>query len=644
MSICTLATELVLLLAECLDDSSLNGLARACRTLYDLLDPFLYARHAKLGFGKPLTWALMAVRPGTVTRLLDLGMDINSVSLDLGFYTEHSQPLTLAINRWAHAGVIRPRFSLRDVHHLVDVEDRSHISMIRLLLERGALFSVMDARDLFFIAIATGLVEVAHLTLTHGGSLGLAAGKIADAVMAEAALGDLEILRMLLDHGFPVQPGPNSFRQTPLFLAVCKGRVAAARLLLERGSRVQATITSSPLHQVLLEQTVPGSDCLEIVRMLVDHGADVNSCPTSILMAALRRNDDAIIDFLIESGADIHWRNPFGTRWDGPTFLHKAVNGSGGVGPYGILKLAELGVDLEVRDDDGKTALHYAVDNYSDLARLAALLTLPVDIEARTGAGWTAMHLAASRRESPEAIKMLVAAGADINARTTPDGSTPLHLVISRWNAPEFYQELVDAGADINAQRSSDGSSVVHLAVSSWESPDLIEMLVNAGADINLQTSNGSTALHLATHLRRQPIVDALLRLGADAGIQDHDGKTALDIFKDFPRPSRELAKIGKLLLENSDANSTPSQSEATEEKATGGVTIAAKKKALAKKEQSEKTLKMKATVKNEQSEERGKTVKRKRSTTTKKTATGGLSCPPPARYRTRATAKQEPR
>ena len=89
--------------------------------------------------------------------------------------------------------------------------------------------------------------------------------------------------------------------------------------------------------------------------------------------------------------------------------------------PAVMQALVDAGADLEARDVAGSTALHYAAQNHNN-GIIKVLIEAGADITATQEGGATALHLAALH-STPAVMTELMNAGADVNAEDW-DGKT----------------------------------------------------------------------------------------------------------------------------------------------------------------------------------------------------------------------------
>src|SRR4051812_43873504 len=126
-----------------------------------------------------------------------------------------------------------------------------------------------------------------------------------------AAVGDATRLRVLLDGDPSLAHAWSADGAQPLHFAAFFGRLDACRLLLDRGA--DATVHAhgfngvAPINAAAANDMKPNDVCTEIVRLLLDHGADPSAAQggaaTALHAAALTRNGE-LARLLVAAGAD----------------------------------------------------------------------------------------------------------------------------------------------------------------------------------------------------------------------------------------------------------------------------------------------------------------------------------------------------
>jgi ankyrin repeat protein len=176
---------------------------------------------------------------------------------------------------------------------------------------------------------------------------------------------------------------------TPLLVALEKGRLKIARMLLERGADVNYADNRgwSPLHIAGRRLSIDPAQ----FKLLLDYGANIDASDTWRGETALHdvsyKGHITVVKLLLEHGANVDARSK--SRW---TPLHSATM-------MGHPKVAELlldhGADVNAQKEDGWTALHLATFN-GHLETSAVLLEHGADPHARTNEGKTYIQLAKS--------------------------------------------------------------------------------------------------------------------------------------------------------------------------------------------------------------------------------------------------------
>jgi len=232
----------------------------------------------------------------------------------------------------------------------------------------------------------------------------------------------------------------------------------------------------------------------------------------------------------VEAGADINI-----TDNDGRTALQiAATSGSTDI----AVALVEAGADINITDNDGRTALHIAATSGStDIAQ--ALVERKSDLNIAASDGRTALHMAACS-DSTGIVLSLVNAGADLNT-TTSDSYKALHIAAESGHNSAITLALVKAGDDLNSTTSA-GYTALQIAAYRG-STDIALALVEAGADINIANKRGDTALHYAAYMGSTDIAMALVIAGADLNCISRDSdKCALDCAMD--QNHQEIARM----------------------------------------------------------------------------------------------------
>jgi ankyrin repeat protein len=344
------------------------------------------------------------------------------------------------------------------------------------------------------------------------------------------------------------------------------------------------------VSQRLLKRVIVGLFVCTAVVAAQDGGG-----PSDALYSAVRANDLARLQTLVDGGADV---NAADARGGSTPLMHAAAVGS----LESMKLLIDHKADVNAANTGGVTALMMSV---TDIDKVRLLVEHGADVNAATKRGRTPLILAALSDGSAPIVRLLMAKGANPKAvdalKVTslraaagggdtetirmlieagvpvddPDfaGFTPLMGAAFGGNIPAV-KLLLSKGANINAV-SGDGAfqkvKAGTIALGNWTpllaaatlgSPEMIKTLLDAGANVNARDVRGMTPLMLAVATDRQNIDVIRLLIGrkADVNVRSLAGETALDWAKKIGNPAvvGALERAGAAAASQQAAAQTP--------------------------------------------------------------------------------------
>ena len=190
-----------------------------------------------------------------------------------------------------------------------------------------------------------------------------------------------------------------------------------------------------------------------------------------------------------------------------------------------VRALLTAGVDVNTRQPDGATALHWAA-HWNDLQTADLLLTANAYVNAANDHGVTPLALACENA-SVAMVERLVQAGANPNLAQT-SGLTPLMIAARTGNAT-VTEILLARDATVNASVQKTGHSALMWAVGEGHH-DAVQLLVAGGAEVDARAKTGFTPLLFAARNGNIEIAEVLIAAGADVNHVGSDGTHALPL------------------------------------------------------------------------------------------------------------------
>lgn len=349
-----------------------------------------------------------------------------------------------------------------------------------------------------------------------------------------------EVARLLIDQdgtnvNAPAIGERGSWKVTPLMLAAREDQPKVVQKLLARRDilvNLQDTQGQTVVHYIVHARNIEAMKAIVNAPSVDLNHLDHSGC-SALTLAAFGGNL-AAVKALLDAGADINQReSPLYSQGNA---LMRAADSNW---VHIVDELVRRGIDLNAKDDFGRSAVHSAAINGSDRT-LAVLLDLPgIEIDLKDFNGNTPVHDAAGLSFESSALKLLLRKGARTDLRNNR-GKTPLDsakISGTRRNVRILREKYADEFGI--PKRSMTGISM--------EEPTLLqaaaqgdEAAVTSILSVCLEEKSidleerddwlGRTPLQHATHAGHLRIVKKLYEAGANINVQDNYGRTALHI------------------------------------------------------------------------------------------------------------------
>ncbi|KAK7094592.1 hypothetical protein V1264_006126 [Littorina saxatilis] len=320
-----------------------------------------------------------------------------------------------------------------------------HADIASLLADLGANLNATAKSGLtpLHYACRGQCLETVQLLVEKGGLVNAVDREGITPLHTACKQGDKEIAELLILHNAHVD-AKTSVGFTPLHHTCFQGNTDIAQLLLKSGADINTTSGGgdTPLNLACAQGNT------DTVRRLVANRADVNVTNTdndTPPHGACDRSNADIVRLLLNQGADVSVQNK-----DGHTALHVACrcgytdfvslllgykdtvskSDDEGKSPSTVMCEPQAKVDINIKDNEGRTALHWACDaGHTETVRLL-LQQDDIDVNAACDGCWSPLLLVCMLGKT-DIVQLLLLHNADVNMSVAL-GLTPLHFACMR--------------------------------------------------------------------------------------------------------------------------------------------------------------------------------------------------------------------
>ncbi|XP_029287338.1 LOW QUALITY PROTEIN: serine/threonine-protein phosphatase 6 regulatory ankyrin repeat subunit C [Cottoperca gobio] len=325
---------------------------------------------------------------------------------------------------------------------------------------------------------------------------------------AAASGGNIDCLNLLLNSATAELDVKDNLGRSPLHYAAANGNSQCTISLVRAGAEVnELDLTGcSPLHYAAASHTFCGGETSSEPEHSEGTQHEASLC----------------LDFLLDNGA-----NPTLKNSKGYSAVHYAA-------AYGNKQHLELLLEIsfncleEVESNIPVSPLHLAA-YYGHCEALRLLCETLVSLDVRDIEGRTALHLAARRGFAP-CVEVLLKHQASYTLKEQKRKWTPLHAAAAEGQM-DCLLLLVNGeqSADVIDSPDTQGQTALMLAALGLHT-DCVHILLEKGAKADAADKKGFTALHRAAMLGSEDCVSALLEHGASALCRDSQGRTPLHL------------------------------------------------------------------------------------------------------------------
>ena len=423
--------------------------------------------------------------------------------------------------------------------------------LVRVMIARGADVNLRyedEGDSIFHLALGSGNSVIFKLLLDAGADMDKEIKHKQHVLIEACKHGDATLIELLLASGVDVSVSgtkPERYdhipyeEATPLHAACANNHLSIVRLLLDHGADIEKTNNSSATPLI----AAVSANNLSVIRSLLDAGADVNhAVDVTPLSEAAEKCELKIVQELLSAGAII----------GGPSTKENALTRAcrGRQHIVTELLLANLRgneYEAEIRGEALSAAVecgdydivrllleHGVSPSFEMLRRACAagvlevvkmLVDTGIDVNEDDGDDEPLLHVAACHSR-PDIVRFLISRGANTKLRSTRYGSL-LIAALEGTMAPVLWSDWQSESCLLLAKqlplpRPLGDICLVFMYQIQQEilqCEQIVRSLFDAGAEVDTTIRKFGNALHLASYMGSEFIVRQLLERMEDINI-----------------------------------------------------------------------------------------------------------------------------
>lgn len=308
-----------------------------------------------------------------------------------------------------------------------------------------------------FISIQKNLLEITKLLINYKADINYKIKEEINPIALSAKHYDLKILKLLLGNN-NLDKKPMESGLTPIHVAADSLNFEAIKILTQNGFDINYKIHESQLTALayLIEKLDDKEDPVffdsKQKKIIFEYDLSQNNKNITTILVDRTADRLEMIKKMVEIGADINCQDKDGRSLHSVAFKGLIDE---------IKFIQKLNPNFEVKDNLGKTLLHFAAANGKNDMIKFLLNETKINIDAKDQEGTTALFLAAMAGHFTT-VEILLSLGAEVNARNKNDE------IAIFFPCYEFYGEnslktidvLIKYGADLSLKNKA-GESIL---------------------------------------------------------------------------------------------------------------------------------------------------------------------------------------